>query len=172
MSVKDCTFCNFKNYGKRLFWRHPDQYWHAFLSSQPITRGHTILLMTSHYDGLVEAVDNSTAMKEFSRTLKHIVKVLHTVYQSRIMMASMNLGEEHFHIHLYPAHMKEIKQWWKKHSIEKGAMLSFLGEKEGIIYKFVKHIWKESFSKSIHEAADDLIKDREVLEKVAKEISF
>ena len=172
MSFANCTFCARKNYEKRLFWEHEHEYWCAFLSSEPITQGHTILLMTSHCNGLLEAVDNSTAMNEFPRTLKFITKVLHNVYQSPIMMASMNLGLAHFHIHLYPADMEEIKQWWKDHGIKKGHMLRFLAEKESVIYEFEKHVWQRSFCKSIHEAADDLIKDLELLKKVAKEIAF
>lgn len=87
-------------------------------------------------------------------------------------MASMNLGKEsHFHIHLYPADKKEIDQWRKIHNLESGRMLTFLGEKETLVAEFEKRIWKQSFSKSINEAADDLIKDVEILKSIAEEIT-
>jgi len=169
--LSDCKFCNRENFEKRLFWEDKEKGWCAFLSSQPITLGHTIILMISHREGLLEAVDDDDTMKELPYVLKLITKVLSRVYQTKnIMMASMNRGEAHFHIHLYPTHEEELKKWWKKQGIEKGRMLSFLGEKEYLTDEFNKRIWEKCFTKSIHEAADDLIKDLDLLKKVANEI--
>jgi hypothetical protein len=109
-----------------------------------------------HYKDLIEAVENTSAMKQFPDILRSVSSTLNRVYQSPVMIASMNLGESHFHIHLYPANMEEIDQWRKYRNVKSGRILSFFGEKESLIDEFEERVWNQSFLKTIHEAANDL----------------
>lgn len=121
-----CPFCE-KDLSKSIFFS--GEGWFAFLDSNPILNGHTILAR----DRSGSCPDSMTeeTLRGIDMVLAKVAEALKAAYSAKhILVGSLRGSVRHMHFHLIPVSDAEEKRWRAASNWEKGHLFQFLGDQE------------------------------------------
>ena len=113
--MSTCVFCEFIQTGKphhETVWE--DEHHIAFLSIEPVTKGHTLVIPKTHYEYVFD-MDQGDYEK-----LMHAVRVVavplqQATHSERIVLAFEGYSVPHVHAHLIPSNKSEGGVMFESH---------------------------------------------------------
>ncbi len=119
-----CVFCGIASGKSAAYVVHEDEEVIAFLDSNPVSRGHTLIISRKHYDNILD-IPEEMVMKVAARS-----KELASLYRSRLGADGFNTmqssGKEagqsvmHYHMHLVPRYKDDGLSLWLHRNADKG----------------------------------------------------
>ena len=169
-----CPFCkkNFNNIKERIFF--DAEGWVAFLDSNPILSGHTILARKLICDPVLDSITVKN-LAGFDQILPKVVETLKEAYKvNDVLVTSLRGTIKHMHFHLIPLTVSAQRTWRKETLWEKGHLHELLGyyEKKSYIenrQERVENSWTEGDQRIEHtkKLMPEVVKLRRVIARTS-----
>ena len=119
MNSSECLFCNFATHKEECFKIWEDDFFIAFLTPFPNTKGFTVVIPKEHHSSyLFEVAEN--VMNDLIIASKKVAKILEQGLKvARCAIVFEGYGINHLHCKLIPLHgTKKDQQWLPIHSVK------------------------------------------------------
>jgi diadenosine tetraphosphate (Ap4A) HIT family hydrolase len=129
----ECSFCKKdKDLSDRIFYENKENGWFAFISADPLTKGHSILAAPRRGEICPKFFDFQM-LRGLDIALCEAVRSICEFYQKEIkdiLLASLRGDIKHFHFHLLPLWPEEEGNWREVTGYSKAHLMEFLGSLE------------------------------------------
>ena len=111
--MEDCVFCKIVNNEIKAYKISESENFMAFLDSNPLVKGHTLLVTKEHRKDIYDL--NEAEQEELGKEINKLIKKLSKKFGNSILVYSSNgsfasQSVRHFHVHLIPR--KEKDRLW------------------------------------------------------------
>ena len=116
MQIQDCVFCRIVRGEIKSWTVYEDNLVKAFLDSNPVSEGHTLIIPKKHHENIYDIPEN------ILKRIATVTKKLADAYNSALDAKAVNIlhasGKEaqqsvfHFHIHLIPRYANDRLNLW------------------------------------------------------------